>query len=138
MSYERSVIGELYCEPYILYIIYYIIYYEYRFDTDHKYRFDTDRERKHNMKKNLTINTNLLEAIYHLCTYNETKILLGLTCYDDAPTSTQIGKFTGLIPSNNYFSVRKHLLDRGYIFINDGVARIDTDKILSDYANLPS
>ena len=91
------------------------------------------------MKKDLIIQTNLLEAIYHLCTYNESKILLAAMCYgDNSPTSTQVGKFIGLTPSNNYFKVRKQLFNLGYLIINDSGMRVNTDKILSDYANLPS
>lgn len=91
------------------------------------------------MKKNLTITTDLLEAIHHLCTYNESKILLAAMYYTDGvPTSTQIGKMTGLTPPNNYFKVRKQLINLGYLTIDESGIRVNTDKILFDYAKLPS
>jgi hypothetical protein len=90
-----------------------------------------------NMKKNLTIPVNLLEAIHHMCTYSESKILLATMCYGDAsPTSTKIGKLTGIAPSNNYFKVRKQLLNLGYLILDDDGIHVNTDKILSDYTLL--
>jgi hypothetical protein len=91
------------------------------------------------MKKNLTITTDLLEAIHHLCTYNESKILLAAMHHTDGVlTSTQIGKMTGLTPPNNYFKVRKQLLNLDYLIIDNNGMRVNIDKILSDYAKLPS
>lgn len=91
------------------------------------------------MKNNLTISTDLLEAIYHMCTYNESKILLATMCYtDDSPTSTQIGKFTGVVPSSNYFRTRKQLINMNYLIIGADGMHINVDKILSDYAKLTS
>ncbi len=91
------------------------------------------------MKENLTIPADLLEAIYHLCTYNESKILFATMCYEgESPTSKQIGKFIGLTPPNNYFKVRKQLFNLGYLVLDGDGMHVNVDKILSDYANLPS
>lgn len=90
------------------------------------------------MKDTLTIRINLLEAIYHLCTYNESKVLLAAMCYNKTPTSTQVGKLTGLDQPNNYFKVRKRLIDMNYLIIDDAGMHVNTDKILSDYANSSS
>jgi hypothetical protein len=87
-----------------------------------------------NMKKNLTIPVNLLEAINHMCTYSESKVLLATMCYGDAaPTSTQMGRLTGIVPTNNYFKVRKQLLNIGYLILDGSGIRVNADKILSDY-----
>ena len=86
------------------------------------------------MKKNLNISIDLLEAIHHMCTYNESKILLTAMCYTNGvPTSTQVGKLTGIAPPNNYFKVRKQLLNLDYLIIDESGMRVNIDKILADY-----
>jgi hypothetical protein len=82
----------------------------------------------------MTISIELLRAINHLCTYIEAKILLAVIHYNGIrPTFTQIQQLTGIPHSNNYFRVRKQLVDRGYLFIDDNGVHVNTDTILKDY-----
>ena len=82
----------------------------------------------------MTISIELLRAINHLCTYIEAKILLAAIHYNGTkPTFAQIQQLTGIPHSNNYFKVRKQLIDRGYLFIDDNGAHVNTDVILKDY-----
>ncbi len=82
----------------------------------------------------MTISIELLRAINHLCTYIEAKILLAsMHCNGTKPTFAQIQQLTGIPHSNNYFRVRKQLVDRGYLFIDDNGVYVNTDAILKDY-----
>jgi hypothetical protein len=82
----------------------------------------------------MTISIELLRAINHLCTYIEAKILLAAMHYDDVrPTFAQIQQLTGIPHSNNYFKVRKQLIDSGYLFIDDNGVHVNTNAILKDY-----
>ena len=86
------------------------------------------------MKQNITIPTDLLVAINHLCTYVESKILFASIYYEnDCPTFVQIQKVTGITQPNNYIRTRKQLLDLGYLVADENSIRIDTDAILNDY-----
>ena len=79
------------------------------------------------------MNSDLLIAINHLCTYTEYKILFAATYYNGlSPTFAEIQKVTGITKPNNYFRSRKQLLDRGYL-IMDGGMHVNTDLILNDY-----
>lgn len=91
------------------------------------------------MKKNITIPTDLFIAINHLCTYRESKILFAaLNCHDGILTSTDMIKLTGISKTNNYFKARKQLLNLGYLTIDDNGMNVNADKIIADYAKLPS
>jgi hypothetical protein len=82
----------------------------------------------------MTISIELLSAINHLCTYIEAKILLASMHYNGTkPTFAQIQQLTGIPHSNNYFRVRKQLIDRDYLFIDDNGVYINADAILKDY-----
>lgn len=82
----------------------------------------------------MTISIELLRAINHLCTYIEAKILLAAIHYNGTkPTFAQIQQLTGIPHSNNYFRVRKQLIDRGYLCIDDNGVHINADAILKDY-----
>lgn len=81
----------------------------------------------------MTISIELLRAINHLCTYIEAKILFAAMYYNGTkPTFAQIQQLTGIPHSNNYFRVRKQLIDHGYLFI-DGNMHVNVDAILKDY-----
>ena len=82
----------------------------------------------------MTISIELLSSIHHLCTYIEAKILLATIHYDGTkPTFVQMQQLTGIPHSNNYFRVRKQLVDRGYLFIDNNGVHVNTDAILKDY-----
>lgn len=87
----------------------------------------------------MTITKGILAAVNNLCTGSEVKVLLAALVYDPATLSTaQMQKITGITKSNNYFRVRKQLLNLGYLTMDDSGMRVNTDKILEDYAKLPS
>lgn len=82
----------------------------------------------------MTISTELLRAVNHLCTYIEAKILLAAIHYDGTkPTFAQMQQLTGITYPNHYFKYRKQLVDRGYLFIDDNGVHVNTDTILKDY-----
>lgn len=79
----------------------------------------------------------LLQAINHLCTYNEQRLLLTLLgCKGDgsfSPSTDYILDMTGITKACHYFSVRKSLENRGYLKLEDGVIFVQTQVILEDY-----
>jgi 5'(3')-deoxyribonucleotidase len=80
------------------------------------------------------MNTDLLIAIHHLCTYTEYKILFAAAYYEGTnPTFAEIQDVTGITQPNNYFRARKQLVQLDYLIIDDNCVRINTDKILNDY-----
>ena len=79
----------------------------------------------------------LLIAINNLCSGSEVKVLLAVLAYDSNKMSTaQMQNATGITKPNNYFRVRKQLLNLGYLTIDDDGMHINVDKILSDYTLL--
>lgn len=82
----------------------------------------------------MTISKDLLIAINNLCTGSEVKVLLTVLAHDSTTLSTaQMQKTTGITKPNNYFRVRKQLLNLGYLIIDDNGMHVNTDKILFDY-----
>lgn len=89
------------------------------------------------MSKNITVSKDLIVAINNLCTGSEIKVLLTVLAHEPITLSTaQMQKATGITKSNNYFRVRKQLLNLGYLTMDDNGMQVNTDKILSDYALL--
>ena len=85
----------------------------------------------------MNISKDLLIAINNLCTGSEVKVLLAVLVHDPATLSTaQMQKATGITKPNNYFRVRKQLLNLGYLTIDESGMYVNADKILSDYALL--
>ena len=85
----------------------------------------------------MTISKDLIAAINNLCAGSEVKVLLTVLAYDSNKMSTaQMQKVTGITKPNNYFRVRKQLLNLGYLTIDDSGMHVNADKILSDYALL--
>lgn len=85
----------------------------------------------------MRISKELLIAINNLCSGSEVKVLLAVLAYDSNKISTaQMQKITGITKPNNYFRVRKQLLNLGYLTMNDGAMQVNTDKILTDYTLL--
>ena len=79
----------------------------------------------------------LLIAINNLCSGSEVKVLLAVLAHDSNKMSAaQMQNATGITKSNNYFRVRKQLLNLGYLIIDDSGMHINVDKILSDYTLL--
>ena len=84
----------------------------------------------------MTISTNIIAAINNMCSGSETKVLLAVLGYETSTMSTsQMQKVTGITRPNNYFRVRKKLIDMNYLIIDDAGMHVNADKILSDYAN---
>lgn len=82
----------------------------------------------------MTISKDLLVAINNLCTGSEVKVLLTVLAHDSTTLSTaQMQKATGITKPNNYFRVRKQLLNLGYLIIDDNGMHVNADKILLDY-----
>ena len=82
----------------------------------------------------MTISKDLLVAINNLCTGSEVKVLLTVLAHDSTTLSTtQMQKITGITKPNNYFRVRKQLLNLGYLIIDDNGMRVNAEKILFDY-----
>ena len=87
----------------------------------------------------MNISKNLLIAINNLCAGSEIKVLLTVLANEPTTLSTsQMQKMTGITKPNNYFRVRKQLLNIGYLIIDDSGMHVNIDKILADYAKLPS
>ena len=87
----------------------------------------------------MTITKDILVAVNNLCTGSEVKVLLAALAYDPATLSTsQMQKITGITKPNNYFRVRKQLLNLGYLTMDNGCMHVNTDKILEDYSKLLS
>ena len=87
----------------------------------------------------MKITKDILVAINNLCTGSEVKVLLAVLAYDPVTLSTtQMQNITGITKPNNYFRVRKQLLNLGYLTIDDSVMDVNTDKILEDYSKLSS
>lgn len=85
----------------------------------------------------MNISKDLLVAINNLCTGSEVKVLLAVLAHDSAAMSTaQMQEATGITKPNNYFKVRKQLLNLSYLIIDDSGMHVNTDKILADYALL--
>ncbi len=85
----------------------------------------------------MSITKSLLVAINNLCSGSEVKVLLAVLAYDSNKMSTsQMQAATGITKPNNYFRVRKQLLNLGYLVIDDCGMHVNIDKILSDYALL--
>lgn len=84
----------------------------------------------------MTISKDLLVAINNLCTGSEVKVLLAVLSHDATLSTTQMQAATGITKSNNYFRVRKQLLNLGYLIIDDSGMHVNVDKILSDYTFL--
>ena len=85
----------------------------------------------------MNISKDLLVAINNLCTGSEVKVLLAVLTHDAAEMSTtQMQEATGITKPNNYFKVRKQLLNLSYLIIDDSGMYVNTDKILDDYALL--
>lgn len=85
----------------------------------------------------MSISTNLISAINNLCAGSETKVLLTVLCNSPCKMSTsKMQAATGITKPNNYFRVRKQLLNLGYLIIDNNGMQVNTDKILSDYALL--
>lgn len=79
----------------------------------------------------------LLQAINHLCTYNEQRLLLTLLgCKGDgsfSPSIDYILSISGITKPNHYYAARKSLEDKGYLEIKDGDIYVSPDIILDDY-----
>lgn len=79
----------------------------------------------------------LLQAINHLCTYNEQRLLLALLgCKGDgtfSPSVDYILSTSGITKPNHYYVARKNLEEKKYIEIVDGAMHIDVDSIIQDY-----
>ena len=85
----------------------------------------------------MTISKNLISAMNNLCSGSEVKVLLAVLAHDSQKMSTsQMQKVTGITKSNNYFRVRKQLLNLGYLTIDDSGMHVNTEKILNDYTLL--
>lgn len=73
-------------------------------------------------------------AINNLCTGTEAKILLSLLLCEPEETSMKsMLMMTGITKPNNYFRTHKHLLDIGYLTIDESGMHVNTDKILADH-----
>lgn len=82
----------------------------------------------------MTISKDLLVAINNLCTGSEVKVLLTVLAHDSTTLSTaQMQKITGITKPNNYFRVRKQLLNLGYLIIDDNGMHVNANRILFDY-----
>jgi hypothetical protein len=91
------------------------------------------------MNTNITISKDLAVAINNLCSGSEVKVLLSVLGFGAAkPSTIQMQKLTGISQANNYFRVRKQLVDLGYLIIDENGMHVNADKILSDYAKLTS
>ena len=89
------------------------------------------------MKNNITISTDLVIAMNHLCTHTELKILLAALCHENCDLSfVQIKNTTGITQSNNYFRVRKQLLLREYLLVDEFGLYVNAGVILNDYKNM--
>lgn len=85
----------------------------------------------------MTISKDLLIAINNLCAGSEVKVLLVVLAHDSNKMSTaEMQAATGITKPNNYFRVRKQLLNLGYLIIDDSGMHVNVNKILSDYALL--
>ena len=84
----------------------------------------------------MTISKDLLVAINNLCTGSEVKVLLTVLTHDTTLSTAQMQAATGITKPNNYFRVRKQLVNLGYLIINDSGMHVNADKILSDYTLL--
>lgn len=85
----------------------------------------------------MNISKDLLVAINNLCTGSEVKVLLAVLAHDAAEMSTaQMQAVTGITKPNNYFRVRKQLINLDYLIIDDSGMYVNVDKILSDYTLL--
>lgn len=84
----------------------------------------------------MNISKDLLVAINNLCTGSEVKVLLTILAHDTTLSTAQMQAATGITKPNNYFRVRKQLLNLGYLIIDDSGMYVDDDKILSDYTLL--
>jgi hypothetical protein len=78
----------------------------------------------------------LLIAINNLCTGSEIKVLLAVLTHDSVLSTSEMQAVTGITKPNNYFRVRKQLLNLGYLILDDSGIYVNTDKILSDYTLL--
>lgn len=87
----------------------------------------------------MQISTELLVAINSLCSGSEVKVLLAVLAHDSNKMSAaQMQKVTGITKPNNYFRIRKKLLDLGYLIMDDNCMHVNTDKIIADYTNMTS
>lgn len=84
----------------------------------------------------MNISKDLLVAINNLCTGSEVKVLLTVLAHDTTLSTTQMQKATGITKPNNYFRVRKQLINLDYLIIDDSGMYVNVDKILSDYTLL--
>lgn len=81
----------------------------------------------------------IIIAINNLCTGTEAKLLLSmLLCEPDKITTKRMLQMTGITKPNNYFRTRRELINLGYVVDTMDGMLVNTDKILSDYAKLPS
>ena len=87
-------------------------------------------------KDNMTISKDLLVAINNLCSGSEVKVLLVVLAHGSTLSTTQMQAATGITKSNNYFRVRKQLLNLNYLIIDGSGMHVNADKILSDYTLL--
>jgi hypothetical protein len=85
---------------------------------------------------NMTLTKDLLIAMNNLCAGSEIKVLLAVLSHDCTLSTAQMQAATGITKPNNYFRVRRQLLNLGYLTIDDRGMHVNTDKILSDYALL--
>ena len=82
----------------------------------------------------------LFAAINTLLSENEAKIMLTLLgCPGDgsfSPSSEYMLRMTGIDSKEDYFRIRKHLIDKGYIERSDSGLYIDPDILLEEYRTL--
>lgn len=81
--------------------------------------------------------TELVTAINHLFSGNETKILLALLgCKGDGTfcaSTTYMLNATGISKANHFTTLRKSLTERGYLEEINGNVYVNVPKILEDY-----
>lgn len=82
------------------------------------------------------ISKDLLIAMNNLCTGSEIKVLLVALAHDCALSTAEMQAATGITKPNNYFKVRKQLLNLGYLILDDSGMHVNANKILSDYTLL--
>ena len=82
------------------------------------------------------ISKDLLIAMNNLCTGSEIKVLLSVLVHDCALSTAEMQAATGITKPNNYFKVRKQLLNSGYLILDDSGMHVNANKILSDYTIL--
>lgn len=86
----------------------------------------------------MTISKDLLVAMNNLCSGSEVKVLLAILAHGPILSTVQMQKATGITKPNNYFRVRKQLVDLNYLTIDNRGMHVNVDKILYDYAQLTS